>query len=337
MKMRLLRLFLTFSFLAVSLNACVDSSSGVIISALNTADHSHGLKLEPYTDVTLRPGRLTFDSEIKRRGSSSIRLHIFPGDCGTPWPPMKGGWSDCRNGNERIGINEERKRTGKWFYTASLFLDSETFRLNSTTQSHVNLLQWLDQNTENGPPFNIKYFWQKSTAGYLGGIAQPNNALIVDINSRRWELPDPNGDLLMWSPYRVLGAGSEVLGRWLDIATYANWTSSTSGFFIMSINDKIVFDYRGPTLDPGSSGVVYDAQIYRYGAEKIGKAVTGTTEMVMNVDSMGVSRTRDDLANAFPHFARSLDLLTAQEKIRGIMEFNPELQRYDGCRGITLC
>jgi hypothetical protein len=336
-------------------NVIVSKSAPELIRMLNQPDIAIGIKLEPYTDTSLRPNRISEDRANVRSGDKALRLEIHPGDCGTPWPKVPGGWDDCSQGNERIGVNEERKRKGKWFYTASVFLDRSTFSKKPSTQTHINLMQWLDQKTEFGPPFNLMWFWQPPTASYLNTskVRIPPMSLVFDNRLSRFSAKDQNG-YESWAPMKVIGTDSSnnsITDQWLDFVIYANWTSKANGWFLVALNDEVILDYRGPTIEAGSAGLVFDVQLYRYGDRRFALSddgiVTGDTNNIMFADNLGVFKNLELLDNHRQEFSKMARLLRQlpQNTQQDLSKFQPPTEftrehissRYEDCRSSPLC
>ena len=327
-----------------------------IINMINQPDIAVGIELEPYTDTSLRPDRLFEETINVRTGQKALRLEIKPGDCGTPWPVMQGGWDDCSKGNERVGVNEERKRNGEWFYTTSLFLDRETFSQISTTQTHINLMQWLDQDAQFGPPFNLMWFWRNPTASYLNlpSVRIPPMSLVFDNRLSKFHEKDPQG-YDSWYPMKVIGtdsAGNSITNTWLDFVVYANWSSNSDGWFLVALNDEVIVDYRGSTIELGSSGLVFDVQLYRYGSRRLASinsdgVVQGDTHNVMIVDNIGVFGRLDELEANRPNFSSMAKVLQSTLGTRQAEDpkFQPPSKttyetlnlRYEDCSASALC
>ena len=329
--------------------------AGELLRIINQSDIAVGIKLEPYTDTSLRPGRLVEETTIVRTGSKALRLEIRPGDCGTPWPVQVGGWDDCGQGNERIGVTEERRRKGQWFYTASIFLDRDTFITQSSTQTHINLMQWLDQNSKFGPPFNLMWFWKNPSTYYLNlpNARIPPMSLVFDNRLSKFHERDRQGHD-SWSPMKVIGTDSSdnnISNMWLDFTVYANWSANSDGWFLVALNGDIILDYRGSTIELGSEGLVFDLQLYRYGsralASKNAGAVEGDTNNIMFVDNIGVFDEISKLANHRPDFKNMAWLLEAALKNEQLdsPKFQPPSKtsfenlhlRYEDCRASSLC
>lgn len=335
-------------------NPELDQTARTLMDQLSDDDIAVGLDLEPYTDVSLRKGRLEVTDQLVRSGRKSLKLTIRPGDCGRSWPVIPNGWNDCKHGNERIGVNEEKLRTGEWYYTASLYMDEEDFKKRSVSQSHVNLMQWLDQDPKNGPPFNLLWFPQNEV--YYLKLPQtnfPDKFLAVDVRLKSFIENDPNGNP-SWYPMRLIAANeplSNATGLWLDFTVFANWTSQDDGWFIMAMNDDVVFDYRGQTLELGSKGVAFDVQLYRYGwgdlkARKNGP-IPGDHDQTMFADNMGVFEDLLSLKVARPSFSKMAENLTIQagQSPREPASFQPPSktnlanvnERYEGCPLTVRC
>ena len=326
----------------------LDKLAYVLIEQLNSEDISVGIGLEPYSDASLRAGRLEITDQFVRSGEKALKLSIHPGDCGQSWPVISDGWSDCDNGNERIGVNEETLRLGEWYYTASLFLDEVDFAKNSVSQTHVNLMQWLDQDANNGPPFNVMWFPQNQVSYLkLPQTNFPGRFLVVDNRLKRFDQKDPSGNQA-WSPMKLIAADAPLnnaTGRWLDFTVFANWTSRDSGWFIAAMNGDIVFDYRGQTIEEGSKGVAFDVQLYRYGrgdlkAQRSGP-IRGDHKQTMFADNLGAFKAPTQLSKSRPLFSDMAQLLT--ERAKGYpaepASFQPPAitdrtnvnERYEGC------
>jgi hypothetical protein len=283
-----------------------------IIEIINHPDIAVGIELEPYTDVSVKPDRIKEVTSLVRDGNKALRLEIKPGDCGTPWPIQVGGWDDCGKGNERIGVNEESKRLGEWFYTVSLFLDQETFSKIPLRQTHMNLMQWLDQKSEYGPVFNLMWFWGNPTVNYLNvpSVMIPPMSLVIDNRLSKFKENEPNG-YNAWPPMKVVGTdagNNNITGKWLDFTVYANWSKDASGWFIVGLNNELILDYRGATIEPRSNGLVFDVQLYRYGSmearnENKNGIVRGNTNNVLFADNIGVFASLDKLKNDRERFA----------------------------------
>ena len=290
-----------------------------------------------------------------RTGSKALRLEIRPGDCGTPWPVQVGGWDDCGKGNERIGVNEERRRKGQWFYTASIFLDRDTFTTQSSTQTHINLMQWLDQKSKFGPPFNLMWFWKNPSASYLNlpNARIPPMSLVFDNRLSKFYEKDRKG-YDSWSPMKVIGTDSSdnnISNMWLDFTVYTNWSANSDGWFLVALNGDVILDYRGSTIELGSEGLVFDLQLYRYGsralASKNGGAVEGDTSNIMFVDNIGVFDEISKLAKDRPDFKNMARLLKATLKNEQLdsPKFQPPNKtsydnmnlRYEDCSASSLC
>lgn len=325
-----------------------------LIKDINNPDISFGIELEPYTDTSLRKGRVELTTEKVRYGDEALKLSIQPGDCGKSWPVNENSWDDCQQGNERIGITEERKRKGIWFYTASLFLDPESFSEKLVNQTHINLMQWLDQDTKNGPPINLLWI-DETTVSYLllPQVKFPDKALAIDLRLKKFDENDPSGNQ-SWSPMKLVKSDmgiEKATGQWLDFVVFSNWSSENDGWFIVSLNDKVVFDYRGATLEAKSEGVVFDIQLYKYGRNDLRKKglypIKGGTSEILFADNIGVFKTTEKLAAKYPFLSESASFLEELVSVsaREPSRFQPPLktnignvnQRYEGCISSAIC
>ena len=357
----MVRVFVAFMLLllhSISSNAqCTfncskqDTHSNKLLEQLSHRDISEGLRLEPYTVASLKEGRVQIVDSTRDNTIKQVNLNISPGDCSQVWPAEKGSWNDCDNGNERIGINEEKLRKGKWWYTASLKLDKTSFTTKSETQSHVNLLQWLDQDTDNGPPFNLMWFWEKPNAWYFKDINWPKNSLAIDNRISDFGLKDPNDSNggHTWSPLKIVASfevDNSIMSNWLDFTAHANWTDKNNGWLIITLNGQIIYDYRGKTLEKNSNGVAFDVQLYRYGRRdswQFGTPISGDTNMKMAVTRIGVFSDRKKLDRTREEFSHGADMIEkALKKLpEGSASHQPSLSdfgdRYHGCELSIFC
>ena len=200
-------------------------------------------------ETSLRPGRVTVDVEPSRvrSGSSSIRLHTEPGDCGFN---ADRSWNDCNVGNERVGIASTSTVSGQTFYALSVMLSSNMSEHAAQPRymnSDINLFQWYQ--LDSGACFNLQYNTRSQN-------------LNIDVRC-------PNGvyDHEGGRQNRV-NLGGQVFDVWHEFVVYANWTTDNRGTFRVLHNGALVMDHNGPTLARSGRREVNEAAfIYRYGSQ----------------------------------------------------------------------
>ena len=174
------------------------------------------------------------DGHPVRAGEQSIRFEVRDGDCGKD----PDGWSDCKGDRERHELSVAGKKDlmskGEYWFSWSLFFPKD----------HQNL--WPLSN-------NYGQFHQKDGAPVFmfkelrGGYSVVRTIGDVDYDERR------------------LIRNDDMSGKWHDILINAKWSKKDDGFFKVWVNDKLKYDYKGPT------------KTKKYVYEKFGIYSTGVT------------------------------------------------------------
>ena len=177
------------------------------------------------------------DGHPVRAGEQSIRFEIRDGDCGKD----PDGWSDCKGDRERHELSVAGKKDlmskGEYWFSWSLFFPKD----------HQNL--WPLSN-------NYGQFHQKDGAPVFmfkelrSGYSVVRTIGDVDYDERR------------------LIRNDDMSGKWHDILINAKWSKKDDGFFKVWVNDKLKYDYNGPT------------KTEKYVYEKFGIYSTGITRYI---------------------------------------------------------
>ena len=173
-----------------------------------------------------------------RSGEQSIRFEVRDGDCGQDEDE---GWSDCKGDRERHELSANQKgdtmSKGEYWFSWSLFFPKD----------HQNL--WPLSN-------NYGQFHQKDGAPVFmfkelrSGYSVVRTIGDVDYDERR------------------LIRNDDLKGKWHDILINAKWSKKDDGFFKVWVNDKLKYDYKGPT------------KTKKYVYEKFGIYSTGITRYI---------------------------------------------------------
>ena len=156
------------------------------------------------------------DGHPVRAGEQSIRFEVRDGDCGKD----PDGWSDCKGDRERHELSVAGKKDlmskGEYWFSWSLFFPKD----------HQNL--WPLSN-------NYGQFHQKDGAPVFmfkelrSGYSVVRTIGDVDYDERR------------------LIRNDDLKGKWHDILINAKWSKKDDGFFNVCVNDKLKYEYKGPT------------------------------------------------------------------------------------------
>ena len=182
------------------------------------------------------------DGHPVRSGEQSIRFEVRDGDCGKD---EGGGWSDCKGDRERHELSgaSSAMSKGEYWFSWSLYFPEEHQNLWPLSNNYGQFHQ------KKGPPvFMFKEL--------KGGYSVVRTIGDVDYDERR------------------LIRNDDMKGKWHDILINVKWSKKDDGFFKVWVNDKLKYDYKGPT------------KTLSYVYEKIGVYSTGITRYInhKNID-----------------------------------------------------
>ncbi len=186
------------------------------------------------------------DGHPVRSGEQSIRFEVRHGDCGKD---EQGGWSDCKGDRERheVSSHEEgdRMSKGKYWFSWSVYFPKDHKNLYPLSNNYGQFHQ------KNGQPV---FMFKELRSGYT--VVRT----IGDTDYDEGRLVD----------------NKDMPGNWIDILINAKWSKKDDGFFKVWVNDKLKYDYKGPTK---TKSYVY---------EKFGIYSTGVTRYLnyKNLDAI---------------------------------------------------
>ena len=177
------------------------------------------------------------DGHPVRAGEQSIRFEVRDGDCGND----PDGWSDCKGDRERHELSVAGKKDlmskGEYWFSWSLFFPKDHQNLWPLSNNYGQFHQKKGE-----PVFMFKEL--------RGGYSLVRTIGDVDYDERR------------------LIRNDDMSGKWHDILINAKWSKKDDGFFKVWVNDKLKYDYKGPT------------KTKKYVYEKFGIYSTGITRYI---------------------------------------------------------
>ena len=158
------------------------------------------------------------DGHPVRSGEKSIRFELRAGDCGKD---KDGGWSDCKKNRERHELSARyRVSKGERWYAWSIFMpedfknvDPVSVILGQFHQEKKHVI-WMFKNKRGG-------YWIEN---YVPEYTVENKQIL---------------------------SKEELLGKWNDILVNVKWSHKDDGFLKLWANDKLVYDFKGPTKSKG--------------------------------------------------------------------------------------
>jgi len=157
------------------------------------------------------------DGHPVRSGKKSIRFEVREGDCGQD---EQGGWSDCKGDRERHELSANQKgdtmSKGEYWFSWSLYFPEDHQNLWPLSNNYGQFHQ------KDGPPV---FMFKELRSGYsvIRTIGD------VDYHEKRLIHKD------------------DMKGKWHDILINVKWSKKDDGFFKLWVNDKLKYDYKGPT------------------------------------------------------------------------------------------
>tara|TARA_Y100001970_G_C14149463_1_gene811823 strand:- start:117 stop:1052 length:936 start_codon:yes stop_codon:yes gene_type:complete len=173
------------------------------------------------------------DGHPVRHGKKSIRFELRNGDCGKD---RDGGWNDCKEDRERHELSANNKKDrmsrGEYWFAWSIYF----------TKDHKNLF-----------PLSSNY----------GQFHQHNGEPVFMFKERKdsYSVVRTIGDY-DYHERKLIGK-NDMIGKWHDILINVKWTKKDDGFFKIWVNNKIKYEYKGPTKS--KQYVYYKFGIYRTG------------------------------------------------------------------------
>ena len=157
------------------------------------------------------------DGHPVRSGKKSIRFEVRDGDCGKD---EQGGWSDCKGDRERHELSANQKgdtmSKGEYWFSWSLYFPEDHQNLWPLSNNYGQFHQ------KDGPPV---FMFKELRSGYsvIRTIGD------VDYHEKRLIHKD------------------DMKAKWHDILINVKWSKKNDGFFKLWVNDKLKYDYKGPT------------------------------------------------------------------------------------------
>ena len=174
------------------------------------------------------------DGHPVRAGEQSVRFEVRDGDCGKD----PDGWSDCKGDRERHELSVAGKKDlmskGEYWFSWSIYFPTDHQNLYPLSNNYGQFHQKKGE-----PVFMFKEL--------RGGYSVVRTIGDVDYDERR------------------LIRNDDMSGKWHDILINAKWSKKDDGFFKVWVNDKLKYDYKGPT------------KTKKYVYEKFGIYSTGVT------------------------------------------------------------
>ena len=186
------------------------------------------------------------DGHPVRAGKQSIRFELRHGDCGKD---KQGGWSDCKGDRERHEVSShgeaDRMSKGEYWFSWSVYFPKDHKNLYPLSNNYGQFHQ------KSGEPV---FMFKELRSGYT--VVRTIGD--VDYNEGK------------------LVGNKDMPGNWIDILINAKWSKKDDGFFKIWVNDKLKYDYKGPTK----------TKTYVY--EKFGIYSTGVTRYLnyKNLDAI---------------------------------------------------
>jgi len=202
----------------------------------------------PWTDTVDEDARgYAYSLEYNNvyRGQTALRFELRHGDCYTAYPenPSR-GWDDCTRDRERTEVRE------RW----NAPLDTDMW---------YQLHMFIPHDYE--PMYPKQIFWQ-----WHNGLWGPN--LYLHLNDNRFHI-DILTEVHQTTTQYTFGDDILTLGRWHEITVNAKWTVTDAGYIRIYINNQLLVDHRGPTIDweTYESGIgpfvkygIYRSHLFRY-------------------------------------------------------------------------
>tara|TARA_B100001057_G_scaffold214339_1_gene214699 strand:- start:217 stop:1146 length:930 start_codon:yes stop_codon:yes gene_type:complete len=217
-----------------------------------------------------------------RAGNKSIRFEVRDGDCGKD---DDGEWSDCKGDRERHELSggESKMSSGEYWFSWSLYFPEEHQNLWPLSNNYGQFHQ------KKGPPV---FMFKELRGGYY--VVRTIGD--VDYDERR------------------LIRNDDIKNKWHDILINVKWSKKDDGFFKVWVNEKLKYDYKGPT------------KTLKYVYQKFGIYSTGITRYI-NYENI------DNIEKCFDEQGRTTDENTAlytlyEKKIK----HDISVQIYDKCK-----
>lgn len=177
------------------------------------------------------------DGHPVRSGKESIRFEVRSGDCESDNDDSN--WNDCENDRERHELSAGKKidsmTKGEFWFSWSIYFPQDHINLYPLSNNYGQFHQ------KGGPPV---FMFKENNTGYT---------LIRTIGDYDYD-------------EKKLISKRKMPGQWFDILINARWSKKDNGFFKVWVNDKIKYDYTGPTMTGKS--VYQKIGIYRTGISR---------------------------------------------------------------------
>ena len=158
------------------------------------------------------------DDHPVRSGKQSIRFEVRSGDCEKDYDDSN--WNDCDNDRERHelsgGKKVDRMDKDEYWFAWSIYFPEDHQNLYPLSNNYGQFHQ------QGGPPM---FMFKERNNGY---------SVVRTIGDSDYD-------------ERKLIDKKKMPGKWFDILINAKWTKKDNGFFKVWINDKLKYDYKGPT------------------------------------------------------------------------------------------
>jgi len=188
------------------------------------------------------PYMISIVDDIVRAGDKALRFEVRSGDCNA-----YDNWSDCENDRERAelsNVGSDNMKSGEYWFSWSLYIPEDHQNIAPTS---VNYGQFHQLGA------NVAWMFKEQNNGYkivrtvnFGGASNQTGG-------------ETSGD----DDYdeKILISKEDFVGKWHDILINANWSKKDDGFFKVWVNDKLKYDYKGPTMS--GTDVYHKFGIYR--------------------------------------------------------------------------
>lgn len=232
------------------------------------SDVSSGWKFNRSLKIGFKPWGFQIvnakDGHPVRAGEQSIRFEVRPGDCSK----NSVGHDDCLTDRERhelVQTGRKQKEGDEWWYAWSIFVPHDMPNVFPTKvtfgQFHQNPnVIWMFRNKDGGYFVN-----RQNTLGRGYGF----DRILEDRTLR---------------------------GRWNDIVAHVRWTHKNEGLFRVWVNEKMAYDYRGPTLGKDKIAYfkfgIYRTFVSRYMADR---GVDAVPTQVIYYDEVRRGKTRQEV------------------------------------------